>query len=156
MKIRGNKKWFSLIFTLFAGTIFLTLISTISLRYLEVDKQLYISYKKIQAANYAAEWLELAKWYIYTSVNQNKIDWWKNKISNMAGKYIISYNNWYTIKSWENEIIELNEPYVVDYTRTIEITSWNTSNEKNIISTVDYGESNKVQFTTTITNLNNE
>lgn len=46
---------------------------------------------RLQAANYASEGIELAKAYVITQTNGDRAGGWKNRVSGLSGKYVVSY-----------------------------------------------------------------
>lgn len=81
----------------------------------------------------------MAKGYILTRVNQDRVSGWRNYVSTLNGKYVIKYSNGYTIVSENSETIDQTEPFSATYIRTLEIRDGDNSDEKTITSTVDYG-----------------
>lgn len=151
--MKKNKQWFALMTILLFTTIF-TMIFLVLISFSHSIKQShYKAYKKVQASNYAVEWMEMVKGYYLTELNKDKINSWDDHIQPLSGMYKISFNWEYILDSVGEEIIEVDEPYLVDYTRTIEITEWDSIDEKKITVTVDYQETNKVSFETSLVNL---
>ena len=151
--MKKNKKWAVLLLLL----VFISVFSVVTLwllsYYHNVTNKYYTSYKKLQASNYAVEWIEMVKWYVSTQLNNDRINGWKNSIQPLSGKYVFWFNGWYTIDPKDDEIIEIDEPYVVDYQRVIEIYQWDSPDEKKVTVTVDYWERSKVSYETTLVNL---
>lgn len=148
---RGSILWLVLVFISVFSVVSLVLLSY----YSNFTNNYYVSYKKLQASNYATEWIEMFKWYVSTVVNKDRIEWWEKNIQPLNWEYVISFDNivWYSIQSQEKEVIEEDDPYVVDYVRTIEVYDWDNSSEKKVTVTVDYGERNKVSYDTTLVDL---
>lgn len=112
-----------------------------------------------QATNYASEWVEFAKAYMMTSVNNDRISWWEKKVRPLNGKYKISYDadTGYNVESIETtwpEVIEDVDPKYRRYDRIIEIRDGDSgTNEKKIVVSVDFGGSSPIQVTTSHTNV---
>ncbi len=152
--MKNNKKWFTLLLLILFITAFSIGILSLLSVYNTIYNQDYVNNKKLQAMNYAVEWMEMVKWYFATEINKNKINSWSSTIRPLSWKYVIFFDSsGYVITSKEKETIEVNEPYVVDYIREIEINNWDNINEKKVTVTVDYWESTKVSFETTLANL---
>ena len=151
--IPKNKRGFMLLLVLMLISFFLLISSTVVWYYNRVSDRVYVANKKLQASNYAVEWTELMKGYILSALNRDRISGWKNIVVPLNGKYIVRYDNGYWIEQKESEIIEQTTPYAVDYKRTIDISDESSTDEKRITVTVDYGEKDKLQYSTTVTNL---
>lgn len=149
-----DNKWFVLVILMIFISVFSWLLFIFVWKYLSTNNNLFKTEKRLQAMNYAVEWLELTRWYFMTKQSEDRVSSWNNIISPLAWNYIISYNwGWYQIIPAEKEVIEVDEPYVVDYNRVITISPWDNLNEKKITVSVDYGEKNNVSFETTLVNL---
>jgi type II secretory pathway pseudopilin PulG len=109
----------------------------------------------LQALNYASEGAELAKWYMITQTNLDRISGWRNKIAPLSGKYRIDYSksSGYLAVPADNEVIEVMNPKYRKFIRTIDISSPTTTDEKDITVTIDTGDSKKIQITTTHANV---
>lgn len=149
-----DNKWFVLVILMIFISVFSWLLFIFVWKYLNTNKNLFKTEKRLQAMNYAVEGLELTRGYLMTKQSEDRVSSWDNTISPLSWNYIISYNWWvYHIIPAEKEVIEVDEPYVVDYIRVINISPWDNLNEKKIAVSVDYGEKNNVSFETTLVNL---
>ena len=148
-----NKKWFALLMLLLFMSMFMVIVLWLMTFSHNVSNENYIAHKKVQASNYAVEWIEMVKGYVSTEINKDRINGWKEKVLPLSWNYRVSFDEGYEIHSQESEIIEVDEPYVVDYERSIQIVTWDYGDEKKITVVVDYGENTKVSYETTLVNL---
>lgn len=148
-----DKKGSVLVLVIVLISFFSIIASVWVMRYLEAKNRTDDRIRALQASNYTREGIELAKGYLLTRVNQDRISGWRNYVATLNGKYVIRYDNGYIIDPGDTETIEQTDPFSATYVRTTEIRDGSSSDEKVITSTVDYGGKEKVQYTTSVTNI---
>ena len=151
MKKLEKRKAFALltviVFIAVTGIVFITFYSLIR----SSQTIWFNTYKKMQAMNYAAEGIELFMWYTLTESWKNRTTYWEEKISPLDGIYNIWFSEGdYTISEGE-EVIYQDEPVVAEHIRTLTIESI-SDDEKEIVSSVDYGWLYTISFQATIIN----
>lgn len=150
--MQKNKQWFSIIFLIGFLMFMMTLFWFIVSQIISNKENRELASRKIQAKNYVEEWIEGVLWFMYTKMNQNRMEWWKNSVQHLNGNYVINIlDSWYQLESWiKEEITNKNSPH--PYIREIGIRNWNDDNEKIITSKVYYHWDKYISMERLITN----
>lgn len=153
--IARSRSGFALVIVVAVIGLLSILMSAAMLHYSSAASSVTEAQTRLQAANYAAEGIELAKAYVVTQTNKDRADGWRNRIAGLSGKYVVTYGaGGYSIEARDSETLEISEPYAGTFVRTVTFADGpGGSEEKMVTSEVEYGYARKVQFTNSVTNV---